>query len=542
MEAKETPAAPANNAAQADQNPPTGESATSRAASDSAAGKTPKGRRVAAALITVALLTYGTADAMDVVPGILTTTPTPPKSLPFPKFSSTAAEPTAPQGLVARAGAPTNLQSMAEAFSRDPRVLSAVPGQPREGEEDENAEAGAPQEVDPTMGLAAQQSVPPGTPAAVLVYETSTGAVLADVGSTTPRTPASTLKLLTIGAAEHVLDPARRLATSTTLGEGGVVTLVGGGDVLLGAEKGNPSAVQGRAGLIDLADATADALREARTTLVTLHLDDTALPPEGLAAGLKPEDARWVMRPAALAVEQGTHGGGRHSDPGMQAAEMLAAALTERGIEVTSVERGANPEDATELASVQSAPIAELITFASKESDNTVTETLARLIALERGEPTDRASSTKAVREVLGDLGVDLEGVEMHDASGLSPRNRVTARALADVLQLGVRDANDGRGEIASAATLPGLIPTLPVAALDGTLDDRMHGTAAAGVTRGKTGTLSAVASLAGTLVDADGRLLTYAIITDGLPRGGIHPARAATDQFLAALAACGCS
>ena len=43
------------------------------------------------------------------------------------------------------------------------------------------------------------------------------------------------------------------------------------------------------------------------------------------------------------------------------------------------------------------------------------------------------------------------------------------------------------------------------------------------------------------TVLDADGRVLTYAVIADGLPLGGVLGARAAIDDLVVALAGCGC-
>jgi D-alanyl-D-alanine carboxypeptidase/D-alanyl-D-alanine-endopeptidase (penicillin-binding protein 4) len=76
------------------------------------------------------------------------------------------------------------------------------------------------------------------------------------------------------------------------------------------------------------------------------------------------------------------------------------------------------------------------------------------------------------------------------------------------------------------------------VAGFTGTLSTR-YTDGAAGVVRAKTGTLTGVNALAGTVVDRDGRLLAFAFLAaDTASR---DPAQAALDRAATALAACGC-
>jgi D-alanyl-D-alanine carboxypeptidase/D-alanyl-D-alanine-endopeptidase (penicillin-binding protein 4) len=177
--------------------------------------------------------------------------------------------------------------------------------------------------------------------------------------------------------------------------------------------------------------------------------------------------------------------------------------------------------------------MARLVEQALSQSDNLLTESLARHVALARDLPATFEGAAEAVTDALAGAGLDISGVSLADGSGLSATDRVPVALLTELLS----GAADG--------TLPGTSPVLsglPVAGYDGTLFDRGDedpGTAP-GAVRAKTGTLLGVHGLAGTVVTAEGRLLVFAVVADGAPANG-EAAEAALDGVASALAACGC-
>jgi serine-type D-Ala-D-Ala carboxypeptidase/endopeptidase (penicillin-binding protein 4) len=395
-------------------------------------------------------------------------------------------------------------------------------------------EAGLHQVLDPLLRASGFGAV-----TSLDILDARTGTPLMSASAERPLVPASTAKLLTSTAALSVLGPQTTLATRVVSGVGAdEVVLVGGGDVLLSAGRGDTAVTVGRAGLVDLAERTAAALRAAGRTEVTLRLDDTLFAGPAVASTWSPDDVEegFVAPIMALAVNEGQVPGrtARQPDPALAAATTFADLLTRQGITVRGgVTRVPAPSGATELAAVRSAPVGDLVEHTLTESDNTLAEALSRLVADRLGHPTTFDGAGTAVVERMAQLGVPVTGVRMIGGSGLSHAATVPARTLTTVLVT------------AAAADHPELrqvLTGLPVAGASGTLLDRFEGRGqgtAIGVVRAKTGTLSGVSSLAGTVVDADGRMLVFAVMTNGA--GSALASRAALDSVAAAIAGCGC-
>ena len=111
----------------------------------------------------------------------------------------------------------------------------------------------------------------------------------------------------------------------------------------------------------------------------------------------------------------------------------------------------------------------------------------------------------EVVSNVLAGWGVRRSGVAVADGSGLSRYNYLTASALVDVLDVMYRDQRWQEH----------FIKTLPIAGRDGTLRRRLLGTAAEGVVRAKTGSMSRVRALSGYVKTADGEQLAFAMLAN---------------------------
>ena len=398
----------------------------------------------------------------------------------------------------------------------------------------------APEVLGPMLGdLAGHPSL--GQAVGYDVRDALTGRQLAGRSEREPRAAASTTKLLTGAAVLSLLGPDTTLPTRVVAGATvDEVVLVGGGDVLLARGRGSRDSVNGRAGLADLAARTAAALRAAGRTTVAVRLDDSAFTGPSLPQGTDAADvsAGFIAPVMAVAVDCGRvrqgQNGPRSPDPALAAARAFVRLLEARGIEVTGgIARARAPEEPSVLAQVSSAPIGELVEYMLTHSDNTVAEALARLVAVHSDRPATFADAGVAIMDRIDMLGVPTGGVTLIGGSGLGRRNVIPPATLTALLALA---ADPDHPELRT------LLSGLPVAAASGTLTDRFtsqRSRAGAGVVRAKTGTLTGVSSLAGTVVDADGRLLVFALVADHVP--STSGAKSAGDAFAAALAGCGC-
>ncbi|WP_315584534.1 D-alanyl-D-alanine carboxypeptidase/D-alanyl-D-alanine-endopeptidase [Actinomyces viscosus] len=462
-------------------------------------------RKVQTAALTAASLLvfggyYSLGDALDLVPGPVTVAYADVAPQPFPTPAGPSAKTTAPSGL--ESGAPTPSKAALSSY---------------------------------VQAVASDAALTGGSVTASVV-DVATGEELLDQSAATGVTPASTNKVLTAWAALSSMGPGHTLQTKAVL-DGQTVTLVGGGDVLLAEDAGDPTATAGHAGLGDLARATAEQLKAQGTTSVSLRLDDTLFTGAQWNDGWESGNEQYVAKIQPIMVDvSATQNQGYPADPAMEAAQAFARHLSEAGITVDGdASRAAAPSSARELASVSSAPLSDILALSLKTSDNTMTEVEGRLVAVQAKETADFAGASKAVTAQLRKDGFDTSGLTLLDSSGLAKGNKVPARLLAQIL---ARSAGDEGGSTGRT-----LIADLPVGALDGTLGNRLYDTAAAGTVRAKTGSLEQTSSLAGVVTTADGRLVAFAILANGFPANGSSAAGAAIDNhFVVPLASCGCS
>jgi PBP4 family serine-type D-alanyl-D-alanine carboxypeptidase len=184
---------------------------------------------------------------------------------------------------------------------------------------------------------------------------------------------------------------------------------------------------------------------------------------------------------------------------------------------------GSVAEFSMPLGSVSSPTLAALIRYMDRESDNFTAEMLLKVLGAAQSDRGTSAAGAAAVTTALADAGIPLAGVRIVDGSGLSRLDRLTAGAIVGILQASWADP----------AVRPIFMAALPVAGVNGTLEDRMRRPPARGNVRAKTGTTSDASALSGFVKDR----YVFAVLQNGRPLS-YWWARIAQDRFATVLAA----
>ncbi len=351
-----------------------------------------------------------------------------------------------------------------------------------------------------------------------VAMDLATGTALFTQNSALALAPASNEKLPVTYAALSNLGPSYRIDTDV-LGEGsqdgstfeGSLVLKGGGDPTLST-----------AGLRSLA-AQVRALGVHRVSGGIVG-DESYFDARRTVAGWKPGYYIEESPPlSALVVNRARVGRYVTRSPALAAATAFRTALRTAGVVVDGgVSLGRVDDFSVPLAQVESPPLASIIRFMDKESDNFTAELLLKqlgAVVLDRGTS---AAGASVVMQTLAEAGVPLTGVRVVDGSGLSHLDRLTANAVAAILRVAWNDP----------AVRPTFVAALPVAGVSGTLEDRLRKPATRGHVLAKTGTTDIASALSGYV----NTRFVFAVLQNG------HPlpywwARRAQDRFVEVLA-----
>ncbi len=213
----------------------------------------------------------------------------------------------------------------------------------------------------------------------------------------------------------------------------------------------------------------------------------------------------------------GARGGTRRyqlvvGDPALFTVGAFRAALETRGIRVDGeIKLGRAPTTSVVMARLPSPPLARIVSAMNRESINHFAELLWRDAA--RGADRSAIGSADNASATLRDflvskVGTTADAVTATDGSGLSVLDRVTPRALVQLLS----HANTASWGSAFHASLP-------VAGESELLRHRMRQTPAQGTLHAKTGTTNDVVGLSGYVTAENGEILAFAFLYNGPDR-----------------------
>ena len=182
------------------------------------------------------------------------------------------------------------------------------------------------------------------------------------------------------------------------------------------------------------------------------------------------------------------------------------------------------------VVSENSPTVKEILDFMMLWSDNVLADRLAGLAARAAGYSPNIKGIDTIFRTLLAQFEIDDKKLFVADASGLSKKNKITAKLMGELLYKIRKDEKYAL-----------LYESLPIGGVSGTLQDRFTTTApsAVGLVRAKTGTLNGTATLAGYVQSTD-REYVFVTLADDIAKGNaaLNKARAAIDRVLGRIAA----
>lgn len=351
------------------------------------------------------------------------------------------------------------------------------------------------------------------------VTDAKTGEVLWTKDENRKLTPASATKLVTAAAALLALDGDATWKTEVLRdpSDPGTLYLRSDGDVTLSRD-GN-GFFNDAASIATLAE---DVKKELGGQPVNKIVVDNSIRSEDLfnkSWDRADIDGGNVANLDAVMLDAGRLNSGesysaRSHTPGEDVGRALADALGADAEVGVSSEMTPDLSNQIPIAQVESAPLKVRLRDMLVHSDNMLAEAVGREIAKAKGAPQTFEGATKATLDVLKEHGINTEDAVLFDNSGMSDKNRLTAHELDALL------ANE---------QLRPLLDMLPVSSVEGTLAERYGaGSGAeqsAGWVRAKTGTLSGVNTLAGTVMTSSGRSLTFAFLSNDSSPDAARPA-----------------
>lgn len=211
-------------------------------------------------------------------------------------------------------------------------------------------------------------------------------------------------------------------------------------------------------------------------------------------------------------------------------AAVFYRVLRREGIAIEGRYRAVAPQE--RLEPIAGAPVLrhettleDVLRHMNVHSDNMYAESLLKLLGTSGGRQGTFDSGARAVERYMRTaVGAGRDEVTVSDGSGLCRNNRVSARAIAALLQ-----------HMTTTEHARSFIGSLPVFGVNGTVENRLDDSPARGKIAAKTGYIRGVATLSGYIVARSGRVYVFSFLTNNIP-GSVRPVKRAYDEACEAI------
>ena len=324
----------------------------------------------------------------------------------------------------------------------------------------------------------------------LMVYDLTADSVIFKYNEKQLMRPASTLKMMVAVAALDRLGDGYEYETGLYM-TGEVTDSVLDGDLYC---KGGFDPVFGQRDL----SVFVDSVRSLGVDTIrgNLYADLSMKDADRLGEGWCWDDDNPVLTPLLINGKDGF-------------VEEFKSRLHRAGITVEGeVKEARTPSDAIRKCTVKRA-VKDILPRMMKKSDNLYSESLFYHLAASRvhSAPVTAKDGRRMMNRLIEKLGYDASDYYIADGSGLSLYNYVSPELEVAFLKYAYRH---------DRIYVP-LYASMPIAGMDGTLDDRMRRGYARGNVHAKTGTVTGVSGLAGYCTAANGHVLCFSIINMGI-------------------------
>ncbi|MCJ7553761.1 MAG: D-alanyl-D-alanine carboxypeptidase/D-alanyl-D-alanine-endopeptidase [Ignavibacteriaceae bacterium] len=214
-------------------------------------------------------------------------------------------------------------------------------------------------------------------------------------------------------------------------------------------------------------------------------------------------------------------------NPPLFAANKLKEKLSIEDIIVKGTAKSGTATYETKLIAESKSSLRDIISIINKNSDNFFAEILFKSIGAEAsGKQGNSFYSQQTILNFIESNGIYKYGTSVVDGSGISRFDQVTLGAVTGILEKMYFDL----------VHFDDFFNSLSIAGVDGTLRNRMKGTAAENNFRGKTGTLNGVTSISGYITTSGGDELIVGIMFE-FSRGSWNFYRNIQDEIIILLA-----